>query len=325
VSRPGEARPGNNAAGPATRGQSSPWAHNGKRFDARTRRRLRTGLLFVSPWVVGFLAFTLYPFLATLFYSFTNYDIVSNAQWVGLANYQHLIHDGLFWKALYNTAFYTLFEVPLSTVVAIGLALLLNMRVRGLAIYRTIFYLPTVVPIVASSILWLWLFNPSFGIVNALLTDVHVPGPGWMFSTLWAKPTFVLLGIWGSGAPMVVYLAALQGVPKEMYEVANIEGSNAWQRLRYVTLPMISPAILFNVILALVSSLQYFTQAYVMTQGGPDNSTLFYSLYLYQQAFQQLHLGYASAMAWILFVIVLVITLLLFRSSSRWVYYEGRD
>ncbi|HSZ39596.1 MAG TPA: sugar ABC transporter permease [Trebonia sp.] len=296
-----------------------------RRFGTPARRRLRTGLLFVSPWIVGFLAFTLYPFLMTFFYSFTNYDIVSNAQWVGLGNYDHLIHDGLFWTALWNTGFYTVLEVPLSTVVAIALAMLLNMKVRGLAVYRTIFYLPTVVPIVASSILWLWLFNPSFGIINDLLTDVHVAGPGWMFSTLWAKPTFVLLGIWGSGAPMVVYLAALQGVPKEMYEVAQIEGANAWHRIRYVMLPMISPAILFNVILALVACLQYFTQAYIMTQGGPDNSTLFYSLYLYQQAFQDLHLGYASAMAWILFVIVLVITLLLFRSSSRWVYYAGED
>jgi ABC-type sugar transport system permease subunit len=321
-----------NAAEPATRGQSTPRTLKTKRFDAQTRRRLRTGLLFVSPWVVGFLAFTLYPFLATLFYSFTNYNIVSNARWVGLANYQHLIHDSLFWTALWNTAFYTVLEVPLSTVVAIGLAMLLNMKVRGLGVYRTVFYLPTVVPIVASSILWLWLFNPSFGIVNDLLTDVHVVGPGWMFSTLWAKPTYVLLGIWGSGAPMVVYLAALQGVPQEMYEVAHIEGANAWQRVRYVMLPMISPAILFNVVLALVACMQYFTQAYVMGQGGPngqpggpDNSTLFYSLYLYRQAFQELHLGYASAMAWILFVIVLIITLLLFRSSSRWVYYAGRD
>lgn len=313
------------AAAPMTHERATPHTQDARRFNALTRRRLRAGLLFVSPWIAGFLIFTLYPFLATLYYSFTKYDIVSAPHWVGLGNYQSLLHDGLFWTALYNTAFYTVLEVPLSTVVAIGLAMLLNMRVRGLAVYRTVFYLPAVVPIVASSILWLWLFNPSFGIVNDLLSGMHVTGPGWMFSTLWAKPTFVLLGIWGSGAPMVVYLAALQGVPKEMYEVAEIEGANAWQRIRYVTLPMISPAVLFNVILALVASLQYFTQAYVMTKGGPDNATMFYSLYLYDQAFQQLHLGYASAMAWLLFIIVLGVTLLLFRSSSRWVYYAGKD
>ena len=237
--------------------------------ESRRWRRLAIGLAFVSPWVIGFLAFTLYPFVATLYYSFTNYNIVGRAHWVGLANYTGLAHDGLFWTSLWNTGFYTVLEVPLSTVVAIGLAMLLNMKVRGMALYRTMFYIPTVVPIVASSILWLWLFNPSFGIVNELLSDIHINGPGWIFSEAWAKPTFVILGIWGSGTPMVVYLAALQGVPVEMYEVAKLDSANFWQRTRYVTLPMISPAILFNVVLGLVASLQYFTQAFVMTQGGP--------------------------------------------------------
>lgn len=289
----------------------------------RTRRRLLVGLLFVGPWLVGFLVFFLYPFLATFFYSFTSYDIVQAPHWIGLSNYRGLFNDHLFWVSLWNTGYYTVLEVPLSTIVAVGLAMLLNMQVKGLAWYRTAFYLPTVVPLVAGSMLWLWLFNPSFGIINAALNAVHIPGPGWMFSTVWAKPTFILMGIWAVGAPMVIYLAALQGVPAEMYEVAALEGAGPWQRTRHVTLPMISPAILFNVVLSLVASLQYFTQAYVMTQGGPTNATLFYSLYLYNQAFQYLHLGYASAMAWLLFVIVVVITLLLFRSSSRWVYYAN--
>lgn len=292
----------------------------------RRRRRLAIGLAFISPWVIGFLVFTLYPFVATLYYSFTNYDIVGPAKWVGLSNYTGLASDHLFWTSLWNTAFYTVLEVPLSTVVAIGLAMLLNMKVRGMAVYRTMFYIPTVVPIVASSILWLWLFNPSFGIVNELLSGLHINGPGWMFSEAWAKPTFIILGIWGSGTPMVVYLAALQGVPTELYEVAKLDGASFWQRTRAVTIPMISPAILFNVVLGLVASLQYFTQAYVMTQGGPNNATLFYALYLYEQAFDDLHLGYASAMAWLLFVIVVGITILLFRSSSRWVfYYAGKE
>lgn len=289
----------------------------------RTRRRLLVGLLFIGPWLVGFLVFFLYPFLATFFYSFTSYNIVQAPHWIGLSNYQGLFNDHLFWVSLWNTGYYTVLEVPLSTIVAVGLAMLLNMQVKGLAWYRTAFYLPTVVPLVAGSMLWLWLFNPSFGIINAALSAVHIPGPGWMFSTVWAKPTFILMGIWAVGAPMVIYLAALQGVPAEMYEVAALEGAGPWQRTRHVTLPMISPAILFNVVLSLVASLQYFTQAYVMTQGGPTNATLFYSLYLYNQAFQYLHLGYASAMAWLLFVIVVVITLLLFRSSSRWVYYAN--
>lgn len=291
----------------------------------RVRRRLWVGLLFISPWVLGFLVFTLFPFLATLYYSFTSYNIVSAPKWIGLGNYTHLFHDHLFWLSLWNTGFYTVLEVPLSTVVAILLAMLLNKKVRGLSLYRTAFYLPTVVPIVAGSIVWLWLFNPSFGIVNEALSTLHITGPGWMFSVAWAKPSFVLLGIWAVGAPMVIYLAALQGVPAEMYEVAALEGAGPWQRTWHVTLPMISPAIVFNSILGLVAALQYFTQAYVMTQGGPDNATLFYSLYLYDQAFSYLHLGYASAMAWLLFIVVVIITIVFFWLSNKWVYYAGND
>jgi multiple sugar transport system permease protein len=289
----------------------------------RNRRRTIVGLLFVSPWIIGFLVFFLYPFIMTFYYSFTNFNIVKPAHWVGLANYSALTKDHLFRQSLWNTAYYAVLEVPFSTIVAIGLAMLLNMKVRGLAIYRTALYLPTVVPLVASCLVWLWLFNPSFGIVNDALSAVHINGPGWMFSAAWSKPTFVLMGVWAVGAPMVIYLAALQGVPQEMYEVADLEGAGPWQRTRHVTLPMISPAILFNVVLALVAAFQYFTQAFVMTGGGPTDSTLFYSLYLYEQAFSYLHLGYASAMAWILFVIVVVVTLLFFRSSNRWVYYAN--
>lgn len=295
----------------------------GRAARKQRNRRLRLGLMFTSPWIIGFLVFTLYPFVMTLYYSFTNYNVAQAPRWIGLSNYQGLMHDHLFWVSVWNTAYYTVLEVPFSTVVAIGFAMLLNMKVKGLAFYRTALYLPTVVPLVAGSVLWLWLFNPSFGIVNDALGLLHIPGPGWMFSAVWAKPTFVFMGVWAVGAPMVIYLAALQGVPQEMYEVAALEGAGPWQRTRHVTLPMISPAILFNVVLALVAAAQFFTQAFVMTHGGPDNSTLFYSLYLYEQAFSFLHLGYASAMAWILFVIVIVITLLLFRFSNRWVYYAN--
>ena len=286
-------------------------------------RRIRLGLLFVSPWVIGFLAFTLYPFLTTLYYSFTRFSGVGKPSFIGVSNYKTMFSDRLFWYSLYNTFYYTIIEVPVSTVAAIAIAMLLNMKIKGLAVYRTVFYLPTVVPIVASSMLWLWLFNPSFGIINEILSAVHITGPGWMFSVAWSKPTFIVMGLWGIGAPMVIYLAALQGVPQHLYEAASLEGAGPLQRIRHVTLPMISPAVLFNVVLGLVASLQYFTQAYVMTQGGPDNATMFYSLYLYYQAFRYLNLGYASAMAWLLFVFVLLITLLLFKSSSRWVYYAS--
>jgi len=287
-------------------------------------RRRRIGLLFIAPWVLGFLAFTLYPFVMTLYYSFTSYDIVGSPKFIGLSNYRQLFTDHLFWYSVYNTAYYTVIEVPFSTIVAIGIAMLLNRRIKGVKVYRLFFFLPSIIPLVAASILWLWLFNPSFGVVNDILSDVGINGPGWMFSAAWSKPSFILLGMWAIGTPMVIYLAALQDVPKEMYEVAALEGAGAWQRARNVTLPMISPAILFNVVLGLVASLQYFTQAYVMTQGGPDNSTMFYALYLYDEAFKYLHLGYASAMAWLLFVVVVAITIGLFRASRRFVYYAGQ-
>jgi multiple sugar transport system permease protein len=291
---------------------------------ARVRRNRIVGWLFISPWVVGFLAFALFPFLASLYYSFTNYSILAPPQWAGLQNYQQMFQDPLFWQSLYNTMYFTVIFVPLSTVVAIAIALLLNMKIHGQAVYRTIFYLPSVVPVVASSVLWIWIFNPSFGFLDAFLRTVGLPAPGWLYSELWVKPSLILMALWGIGSPIVIYLAGLQGVPHDLYEAATLEGANAWQRTRYVTLPMISPVILFNVVLGLIGSFQYFTQAYVMTQGGPDNASLFFALYLYQQAFQYLHLGYASAMAWLLFVLILLATLFVFRSSARWVYY-GSD
>jgi multiple sugar transport system permease protein len=292
------------------------------------RRRMRTGLLFISPWVIGFVAFFVYPFFATLYYSFTDYDGVGAAHLIGFSNYSALFHDSLFRTALFNTFYYTAVELPLSTTVALGLALLLNMNVRGRAIYRTIFYIPSIVPLVASCMVFVWLFNPTSGIVNSLLNGLHVPGPDWFFSMGWSKPSFILLGLWGLGQPMVIYLAGLQGVPKEMNESAALEGAGPWQRLRHVTLPMISPIILFNVVLQLVLCVNYFTQAQVIESqdvGGPGTSTWFFVQYLYEQAFQFLKFGYASAMGFSLFVITGILTVVLFRSSSRWVYYAGEQ
>ena len=291
-------------------------------------RRTRTGLLFVSPWVIGFLAFFAYPFFATIYYSFTNFNGVQAAKWTGLANYVNLFHDPLFRTSLFNTFYYTAFELPLSTVAALSLALLLNMKVKGKAIYRTIFYIPSIVPLVASCMIFVWIFNPASGIVNDLLTDAHIPAPNWFFSIAWSKPSFILLGLWGLGQPMVIYLAGLQAVPREMYEVAALDGARPWQRLRYVTIPMISPVILFNVILQLVLCVSYFTQAQVIENGdvgGPGTSTWFYVQYLYEQAFEFLKLGYSSAMAFFLFLISAVIMVVLFKSSSRWVYYASEQ
>ncbi len=288
------------------------------------QRNRRLGWLFVSPWVIGFLAFSLYPFVASGFYSMTDYSILRPPEWIGFGNFQALVRDPLFWTTLYNTVYYTLFFVPLSTVVAICFALLLNVRMRGLGVYRTLFYLPSIVPVVASSAIWIWLFSPSSGLINSFLRLLGIPGPGWLFSETWVKPALILMGLWGIGQIVVIYLAALQDVPREQYESAEMEGANGLQRTLSITLPMISPAILFNVIMGLISSFQYFSQAYVMTQGGPGHASTFYALYLYQNAFQYLHMGYASAMAWLLLVLVLGATLFVFRTSARWVYY-GSD
>jgi multiple sugar transport system permease protein len=293
----------------------------------RRFRGLRLGLLFISPWVIGFCVFYLYPFLATLYYSFTRFTGFGNPVFIGLANYDGLLHDATFRTALFNTFYYTAFEVPLSTAAALGLAMLLNMNVRGQAVYRTLFYIPSVVPVVASSLIFVWIFSPQVGLVNSLLSDVHIPGPGWFFSIAWSKPTFILLGLWAMGQPMVIYLAALQAVPREMYEVAALEGAGPLQRLRKVTIPMISPVILLNMILALVTSIQYFTQAQVIENppGGPGTSTMFYVSYYYQQTFEDLHLGYGSAMAYLLFILVLIITVVLLKTSTRWVHYENEE
>lgn len=294
----------------------------------RVTRQTRNGLLFVSPWLIGFALFFAYPFFATIYYSFTDFSGVGAARWVGFQNYTNLFHDHLFWTSLYNTAFYTVFELPLSTVAALGLALLLNMDVKGRAIYRTVFYLPSIVPLVASCIIFVWMFNPATGIVNGVLNQVHVTGPGWFFSAFWSKPSLILLGLWGVGQPMVIYLAGLQSIPAELYEVAALDGASAWSRFRNITLPMLSPVILFNVILQLVACFSYFTQAQVIESsdiGGPANSTWFYVQYLYEQAFQFLKLGYSSAMAFFLFVISAIVMVALFRSSSRWVYYASEN
>lgn len=289
-------------------------------------RHARLGLLFISPWLIGFALFFAYPFFATIYYSFTDFNGVGTPHWIGFANYTALFQDPLFGTSLFNTLYYTVFELPLSTAAALGLALLLNLDVKGRAVYRTIFYIPSIVPIVASCMIFVWMFNPATGIVNDLLGSLHIPAPGWFFSTFWSKPSLILLGLWGVGQPMVIYLAGLQSIPSELYEVAALDGASAWARFRHVTLPMLSPVILFNVILQLVACFSYFTQAQVIENGnigGPGTSTWFYVQYLYEQAFEFLKLGYSSAMAFFLFVISAAVMVLLFRTSSRWVYYAS--
>jgi multiple sugar transport system permease protein len=294
-----------------------------KKINTQAQRDLLKGILFISPWLIGFLVFMLIPFVLSFYYSFTDYDIVSKPHWIGFENYNQLFHDAIFWKSLYNTLYFTFFSVPLSCVVGILLALLLNLKVRGMAIYRTIFYLPSIVPVVASSILWLWLLDPQFGIVNSFLGFFGIPGPGWLVDPNWSKPALVIMSIWGVGNAMIIYLAGIQDIPGELYESAAMDGASWFDKFFRITLPMLSPVILFNVIIGLIGSFQYFTQAYIITSGGPNESTLFYPYYLYNNAFSYFHMGYASAMAWILFVIILSVTLLVFKSSAFWVHYSG--
>lgn len=290
------------------------------------RKALRNGLLFTSPWLIGFLAFRVYPFFASLYYSFTFYPILDRPKWIGLDNYLNLFDDPRFLTSLYNTSYYALGAVPLATVVGIGLAMLLNTKVRGLSFFRTIYFLPSITPVVATAIVWLWMFDPINGVINYMLDLVGIHGPGWMGSPQWSKPALILMSMWGVGGAVVIYLASLQDVPRELLEAAELDGANSGQKIRHVTLPMISPVIFFNVITGIIGAFQYFTEAFVMTggTGSPADSTLMMSIYLYQSAFQYFKIGYASAQAWMLFLIVIAFTVVLFRVSGRLVYYGGK-
>jgi multiple sugar transport system permease protein len=288
------------------------------------RSQLALGLAFASPWIFGFLVFTAYPIVASLYYSFTYFDTLSPPVWVGAQNYTRLLaEDPLFWQSLRNTLFMVVFGLPASLVAGLALALLLNQKLRGMAIYRTIFYIPSIVPTVASSVLWMWLLNPQIGLINKMLTAAGVQGPGWLTDPAWSKPALILMGIWGVGSAMIIYLAGLQDVSQELYEAAEIDGAGSAAKLFHVTLPMLSPVIFFNLVMGIIGTFQYFTQVFVMTHGGPEDSTLFYALHLFNKAFVDLQFGYASAMAWILFAITIAATALVFRSSARWVYYPG--
>jgi len=287
-------------------------------------RKSLTGYAFISPWLIGFLVFTAFPFLASIYLSFTRYDIVSPPAWVGASNYRLLFtRDPLFWKSLSITFKYALIAVPLGTLASIGLALLLNLNVRGMSVYRTIFYLPSIVPVVATSVVWMWILNPQIGLVNGLLKRVGVTGPAWLQDTKWAFWSLVLMSVWGVGGSMVIYLAGLKDIPRHLYEAALIDGANPLQRTLRITLPLLTPVIFFNVVMGVIGAFQYFTQAYIMTQGGPEDSTQFYALYLFSRAWRYLDMGYACAMAWILFLVIMAVTALLFKTQSRWVKYGG--
>lgn len=298
------------------------------------RRHLVNGLLFASPWLIGLTVFLAYPILSSLYYSFCDYSTLRPAVWVGPDNYRDLAQDTVMFKSLGNTMIFGAFALPGSLVTALMLALLLNSGVRGMPVFRTIFYLPCLVPAVASAMVWLWVFNGDFGILNyalnGLLRPFGVRPPTWLADPLWAKPALAIMSVWGCGGTMVIYLAGLQDVPAELYEAAEIDGAGWWRRLYHVTLPCLSPVIYFTLIIGIIAVLQVFTPAYIMgggpqggTSGQPKQSTLFYALYMWAQAFEWLKMGYGCAMAWILFVIILVLTLIAHRTAGKRVTYAG--
>ena len=294
------------------------------RLSRAERKEALVAYALISPWLVGFVFVTAGPMIASIILSFFKYDIIHPAQFVGMQSYMHMAKsDPLFWQSLKVTTIYVLFGVPLTLGVSLAMALLLNNAVRGITIFRTIFYLPAVMSGVAVALLWQWVFNPNYGILNYLLEMVGIIGPNWLGDENWVVPAFIIMSLWGAGSGMVILLAGLQGIPTQLYEAARIDGATWWQEVFKITLPMLSPTLFFNLIMNIISSWQVFTPAYVMTQGGPNYGSLFYVFYLYRNAFVEFKMGYACALAWVMFFIILLCTLAVFKSSPLWVYYEA--
>jgi len=289
------------------------------------RKRLWLGLGFISPWLLGFLVFTVYPVAASCYYSFCDYDVLSRPIWVGLLNYKDMVTDTVYWQALRNTLVFAAISLPLGLCFALALALLLNRPVGGRGFFRAIYYLPSLVPAVAAGAVWLWMLNTRNGLINQTLFWLGMKHqPQWLDEPQWTKPGLALVAIWGCGNTVVILLAALQGVPRSLLEAATIDGASAWRRLWHVVIPAISPVIYFNFVVGVIGAMQAFATMFVMfTNGGPDRSAEFYAVYLYETAFESRQMGYASAMAWVLFLLTLALTWLASRSTRGFVTYSG--
>ncbi len=285
-------------------------------------RRTIVGYIFIGPFILGFIIWFLIPALTSLWMAFQDWNMITPPKFVALGNFRDLFKDKLFWQSLKVTSIYTLVSVPLSMVLAFLIALLMNTKVRGIAVFRTIYYMPSIVPAVANAVLWAWILNSEFGLLNAFLHALGLPKVLWLQEPEWALPALILMSLWGLGGSMVIYLAGLQGIPNEFYEAAEIDGAGAWAKLRHVTIPLMSPVIFFNFIMGIIGTFQVFTAGYLITSGGPQNATLFYVLYLYRNAFQYLRMGYAAALAWVLAFIIMGLTVFIFRGLGRRVYYE---
>ena len=295
------------------------------RLSRHRRREVAWALVCVAPAVLGFVLWQLGPILGSLYVALTDWRIAGTPSWVGAENFSRIFaEDRLFRKSLAVTAYYSLGSVPLRMLVAFAVAVLLNQRIRALPVFRTIFYLPSIVPLIASSVLWIWLFNPDFGLLNAMITPLGFRKSAWIYGSGSVIPALILMSLWDIGPMMIIFLAGLQGVPRQLYEAVEIDGGNPWHKMSRITIPLVTPTILFNLILSIIGAMQTFVQPYVMTEGGPNNASLLYVLYLYNKAFQQSQMGYASALAWVLFVVIALLSLVVFRTSSRWVHYAGR-
>lgn len=292
-----------------------------RRLSARAREAIEC-YIFMLPVILGLLLFYLGPMVASFWFSLTDYDMLSSPEWVGFENYQELADDAIFWKSLRVTVMYSTISVPLVLATALALALLLNQRFRGVTFFRTVYYLPTVMSGVAVATLWRWIFNTDYGILNLLLEKIGIRGPSWLTDESWAIWALIMTSLWTVGGSMLIFLAGLQSIPADLYEAAAIDGAGAWSRFRNITVPMLSHVTFFNLVLGIIGALQVFTEGFVLTRGGPNNSTLLLSIYLYRNAFEYLKMGYASAIAWVMFLIVLVLTLIVFKSAPMWVHYQ---
>jgi multiple sugar transport system permease protein len=291
-------------------------------FKTPAGRRTVTGYLFIGPFVLGVLAWVVFPAGMAAWLSFQKWNLITPSKFVGLENFQTMFNDPLFWQSLKVTWIYTIFSVPLSLIISFSMALLINTKVRGLAVFRTVYYLPSIMPAVAGAVLWAWIFNTDFGLLNSILYSFGAPKIAWLQLPQYALPAMILMSLWGVGAAMIIFLAGLQGIDDVYYEAAKIDGAGRWAQLINITIPMMSSVIFFNLILGVINSFQIFTAGYLITNGGPQNSTLFFVLYLYRVGFQFLKMGYAAALSWVLFFIILIFTLVIFRTLGRRVYYQ---
>jgi multiple sugar transport system permease protein len=295
-----------------------------RQFGPAARGEERRFYIFIAPWLIGFILFYAGPIVASAGISFTKWPMLRSPTWIGFANYAKILgSDALFRKSLFNTAYYVVFSVPLQIMLALILAILLNQDVRWMPLFRTFFYIPSLITGVSVAVIWSWLLNPQFGLVNHFLALFGIEGPDWLFDTKTAMPAMILMSLWGVGGSMVIYLAGLQGIPEHLYEAVEIDGGGWWAKFRHVMVPMMTPTIFFNLIMGVIGSFQTFAQFYIMTDGGPANATLTYVLYLYRTAFEFFKMGYASGLAWILFLILSAITLVQFWGAKFWVYYEA--